>query len=68
MTLDGQPVPNLEFEFATHPKTGLRGIVGYIPTAGLSPGSHLLSVNAVPRPEPRKGEKPPEPYLIRFWV
>jgi hypothetical protein len=68
VSLDGKPVPGLEFQFSTHPKTGLRGIVGYIPTAGLSPGSHLLRVEWVPRPEPRKGERPPDPYLIRFWV
>ena len=67
VTLDGQPVPGLQFQFATHPRSGLRGIVGYIPAANLAPGSHLLRVEAVPRPEPRKGERPPDPYLIRFW-
>lgn len=65
--LDGKPVPGLQFQFAEHPKTGIRGIVGYIPTAGLATGSHLLRVEAVPRPEPRKGARPPDPYLIRFW-
>ncbi len=68
VTLDGKPLSGLEFNFSTHPKTGLRGIVGYVPTAGLSAGSHLLRVEAVPRPEPRKGERPPDPYLIRFWL
>lgn len=68
VTLDGKPVPGLEFHFTSHLKTGLRGIVGYIPTAGLAPGSHLLRVEAVPRPEPREGEGPPDPYLIRFWL
>lgn len=67
VTLDGRPVPGLEFQFATHPRSGLRGIVGYLPAAGLSPGSHLLRVEAAPRPEPRKGDRPPDPYLIRFW-
>ena len=68
VTLDGKPVPGLEFHFTSHLKTGLRGIVGYIPTAGLSRGSHLLKVEAVPRAEPRKGDRPPDPYLIRFWI
>jgi hypothetical protein len=66
--LDSRPLPGIQFQFAAHPKTSVRGIVAYIPTAGLSPGSHLLRVEAVPRPEPRKGERPPDPYLIRFWV
>jgi hypothetical protein len=68
VSLDGKPLANLPFRFTTHPKTGLRGIVAYIPTAGLSRGSHLLRVGAVPRPEPKKGEKPPGPHLIRFWL
>lgn len=67
VSLDGKPVPGLEFQFATHSRSGLRGIVGYIPAAGLAPGSHLLRVEALPRPEPRKGDRPPDPYLIRFW-
>jgi hypothetical protein len=67
VSLDGKPVP-LDLHFSTHPKTGVRGIIGYVPVAGLSPGSHLLRVEAVPRPEPREGDKPPEPYLIRFWL
>lgn len=68
VTLDGKPVPGLEFHFTSQLKTGLRGIVGYIPTASLAPGSHLLKVEAVPRAEPRKGDRPPDPYLIRFWI
>jgi hypothetical protein len=68
VTLDGKPVPGLEFHFTSQLETGLRGILGYIPTAGLTPGSHLLRVEAVPRPEPRKGDRPPDPYLIRFWL
>jgi hypothetical protein len=66
-SLDGKPLATLPFRFYTHPKTRLRGIVAYLPTAGLSRGSHLLRVEAVPRPKPGKGEKPPDPYLIRFW-
>lgn len=68
VSLDGKPVPGLQLQFAEHPKTGIRGIVGYIPTAGLATGSHLLRAEAVPRPEPKKGERPPDPYLIRFWL
>jgi hypothetical protein len=65
--LDGRPLPDLELHFATHPETGVRGVVGYIPTAGLARGSHLLRVEAVRHPK-RKNPPPPEPYLIRFWL
>ena len=68
VALDGKPIPSPSFHFYTHPKTGLRGIVTYLSTAGLSRGSHLLRVEAVPRAEPEKGEPPPDPYLIRFWL
>ena len=67
LTLDGRPLPDLELHFSTHPETGVRGVVGYIPTAGLAPGSHLLRVEGVPHPR-RKNAPPPEPYLIRFWI
>jgi hypothetical protein len=68
VSLDGKPLPGLELNFSTHPKTGVRGLVGYVPVADLPRGSHLLRVEAVPRPEPRKGDRPPDPYLIRFWL
>jgi len=68
VTLDGRPLQDLEFHFFTHPGDGVRGILGYIPTAGLARGSHLLQVEAVPRPEPEKNERPPDPYRIRFWL
>jgi hypothetical protein len=67
VTLDGQPVPGLEFQFATHPESGLRGIVGYIPAANLAPGGHLLRIEAVPKADAPKGARLPDPYLIRFW-
>jgi hypothetical protein len=68
VSLDGKPLPGLELNFSTHPKTGVRGIVGYVRVVDLPRGSHLLRVEAVPRPEPRKGDRPPDPYLIRFWL
>lgn len=68
VSLDGRPVQGIDFHFFTHPGDGVRGIIGYIPTAGLTRGSHLLQVEAVPRPEPEKNERPPDPYRIRFWL
>lgn len=68
VALDGKPLVGLDLHFSTHPKSGVRGVVAYIPTVGLSRGSHLLKVEAVPPAEIRKGDRPPEPYLIRFWI
>lgn len=68
VALDGKPLPGLGLHFSTHAKSGVRGVVAYIPTAGLSRGSHLLKVEAVPPVEIRKGDRPPEPYRIRFWI
>jgi hypothetical protein len=68
VSLDGKPLPGLDFHFSTHPRSGVRGILGHIPTAGLARGGHQLQVEAVPRAEPRKGERPPDPHHIWFWI
>jgi hypothetical protein len=62
--LDGKPLPGLQFQLYTHPETGVRGILGFIPTQGLLPGKHLLQVQAAPHPD---ADKPPAPYRIPFW-
>lgn len=64
VTLDGRPIPGLEFNFHSHPETGVRGLLGYIPTAGLARGSHLLRVEGIPGRE----ENETEPRSIRFWM
>jgi len=65
--LDGKPLSIADFNFYTHPKTGVRGILGYISTQGLAKGGHLLKVGALPR---RKSSmrSPRDPYFIRFWI
>ena len=62
------------FRFYTHPRTGVRGILAYIPTAGLPQGENLLTVGVAPRSAEdqadrarRRGARPDEPYYIRFW-
>jgi hypothetical protein len=77
--LDGRPVPDLRFRFAKHPKTGVDGIVAYIPTADLPRGENTLTVMPPPRrpppPTPRwmhwlvpaRAAAAPEPYVIAFW-
>lgn len=68
VSLDGKPLPALDFFFYTHPESGLRGILGYIPTAGLARGSHLLQVEPVPPAEPSRRKTSREPHRIRFWL
>jgi hypothetical protein len=46
-------------------KVILRGMLAYIPTAGLARGEHLPRVEAVPG---RRAKTPPKPHLIRFWT
>lgn len=70
--LNGKPLTGVDFRFRTDPRTGARGIVGYVPTAGLPHGENLLQVEHSPRP-PEAAElklklKPLPPYSIRFWI
>ena len=70
--LNGRPLTGVDFRFRTDPRTGARGIVGYVPTAGLPHGENLLQVEHSPR-APEAAElklklKPLPPYAIRFWL
>lgn len=65
VALDGKAMPRLGLRFYTHPRSGVRGMLAYIPTAGLARGEHLLRVEAVPG---RRAKTPPKPHLIRFWI
>lgn len=73
VTLNGSPL-RTDFRFYTHPESGLRGIVAYIPTAGLPRGENLLTVGTSPRATSdtrirnRVRRTPPEPHYIRFWL
>ena len=69
VTLDGAPQAALRFRFATHPRSGVPGIVAYLPTAPLPRGEHTLVVRPPPRrPGSRNAARPPEPYVIHFWL
>ncbi|HEX5726582.1 MAG TPA: hypothetical protein VFX98_13995 [Longimicrobiaceae bacterium] len=68
--LNGRPV-EVDFRFYTHPRSGLRGMVGYLPVAGLPRGANLLTVGQAPRADdtPRRAaERKRNPYVIRFWL
>lgn len=72
VTLNGRPI-RPEFRFYTHPSAGIRGILAYIPVAGLPRGENVLSVAVPPRTARREAERradgrPDQPYYIHFWL
>jgi hypothetical protein len=74
VALNGRPI-RPDFRFYTHPQSGIRGIVAYIPVAGLPRGENLLTVAVAPRGANAEANRrrllssrPPEPYYIRFWL
>lgn len=73
VTLNGQAI-RPDFRFYTHPESGLRGILAYIPTAPLPRGENVITVGASPRSlasqrtRQRLGRTPAPPHYIRFWL
>lgn len=74
VTLNGRPI-RPDFRFYTHPRSGVRGILAYIPVAGLPRGENILTVGVPPRAASDEanrrrilGGAPPEPYFIPFWL
>ncbi|HEX8244832.1 MAG TPA: hypothetical protein VF541_15095, partial [Longimicrobium sp.] len=67
--LDGRRITP-DFRFGEAPETGIRGIVAYIPVAGLARGEHVLAVAALPLidPTPAEARKPHPPFTIPFWL
>jgi len=62
--LDGRPLDTLAFRFFANPRTERRGFLMLIPTAGLAPGEHRLTV----WPARREGARTPNvPWTIPFW-
>ena len=72
VAVNGTQRPEIDFRFYTQPATGLRGIVGYIPTASLPRGRNVLVVQPAPRRRVSPGEeakrRPLTPYTIPFWL
>lgn len=70
VALDGRPL-RPGFRFYTHPRSGIRGILAYIPVQDLPRGEHLLTVGYPPGGRVPKGGKAapagPDRYYIRFW-
>lgn len=74
VTLNGKAV-RPDFRFYTQPESGLRGILAYIPVAGLPRGENVITVGPSPRPETDerirqriRGATPVPPHYIRFWL
>ena len=71
VSLDGRTLDGLHYSLTTDAKSGLRGILAYIPVSGLAAGEHMLVVAGVPRVRPEAGREPREPRppaFIRFWL
>jgi hypothetical protein len=73
VTLNGRPI-RPDFRFYTHPRSGVRGVLAYIPVDGLPRGENLLTVGLAPRTpqdEARRrrirGNQSDDPYYIQFW-
>jgi hypothetical protein len=69
--LNGRPLASVPFRFRTDPRTGVRGIVGYVPTQALPRGENVLEIGPSPLPKAREKdekEKTRQPYIIRFWL
>jgi hypothetical protein len=68
VTLNGAPLESLELRFHVHPGNSLRGVITYIPTAGLPRGRNVLTVQRAP-PAPGARRRPPRgPHVIPFWL
>lgn len=74
VTLNGRLI-RPEFRFYTQPDSGLRGILAYIPVAGLPRGENVITVGSSPRKQADqrmrdrlRGGTPTPPHYIRFWL
>jgi hypothetical protein len=65
VTLDGKPIAPA-FRFADEPKTGVRGIVAYIPVDGMAKGEHMITITRVPSQLGSASPRPP--FSIPFWL
>jgi len=75
VTLNGRPI-RPDFRFYTHPGSGIRGILAYIPVQGLPRGENVLTVGVPPRTAQAESRRrrvagdrqQAEPYHIPFWL
>ena len=77
--MNNEPLETDSFFFYVHPKTKLRGLIGYVPTEGLPKGRNFLKIERETRQslaaklnddeEEGENDEEPEPreYFIPFW-
>ena len=74
--LDGAPVA-ADLLFHEHPRSGRRGVLALIPTVGLEPGRHVITLHPLPREQDAPGregdedddeDRPAMPWTIPFWI
>ena len=71
ISLDGEGVQDMHFDFTIEQDTGLEGVVAFLPIDGLDHGRHELMILAPSRPRQKdKDNKTPQPvrHLIPFWL
>ncbi len=64
LTLDGESLTGVRYDFGEDPLSGLRGFVAMVPVDGLAPGRHHLEIARLPRLD---DEELPPPASIPFW-
>jgi hypothetical protein len=62
--LDGEPVPGSALQLAVHPRSGARGLMAWLPMAGVRPGPHRLVVRDH---KLAKDEREPRVHHLPFW-
>jgi hypothetical protein len=69
LTLNGQPLQGIVWDFHTDPNTEIAGMLAMIPLHALPPGRHELAVPRVDRRDEaaKATEDPPPPWTIPFW-
>lgn len=68
VALNGKAQPGLDFRFFTQSRTGIRGIVAYLPVAGLPRGRNTITVQPAPLPPEARAATPVKPWVVPFWV
>jgi hypothetical protein len=64
LTLNGESLAGVRYDFGEDPLSGLRGFVAMVPVEGLAPGRHHLEIARLSRLDDKE---PPPPASIPFW-
>jgi hypothetical protein len=67
ISIDGQPVEGVTWDFIDRPVERLRGVLAMVPIGTLATGRHELRVARPQSPERQQSGKPVRHYQIPFW-